>query len=55
MKQIVIWSLQCVLDMVEQRKNSLELYGYDYMIDEEYKPWLIEINSSPDMSYSTVT
>ena len=24
------------------------------MIDDEYTPWLIEINSSPSMDYSTV-
>ena len=24
------------------------------MIDNEYTPWLIEINSSPSMDYSTV-
>eukprot|EP01016_Furgasonia_blochmanni_P045421 TRINITY_DN6399_c0_g1_i1.p1 TRINITY_DN6399_c0_g1~~TRINITY_DN6399_c0_g1_i1.p1 ORF type:complete len:341 (+),score=84.83 TRINITY_DN6399_c0_g1_i1:63-1085(+) len=53
MKQIVAWSLLCVQDMVEQRKNSLELYGYDFMVDEDLRPWLIEINSSPDFSYST--
>ena len=54
MKQTVIWSLECVQDMVENRKNSMELYGYDFMIDEDLNPWLIEINSSPAMDYSTV-
>jgi tubulin monoglycylase TTLL3/8 len=53
MKQMVIKSVQCVQDMVENRKNSFELYGYDFMIDDGLKPWLIEINSSPAMDYST--
>ena len=54
MKQIVIWALECVQDMVENRKNSHEFYGVDFMIDEDLNVWLIEINSSPDMEYSTV-
>ncbi len=54
MKKIVVWSLQCVQDLVSERKHSCELFGYDFMIDDQCNPWLIEINSSPAMDYSTV-
>jgi tubulin monoglycylase TTLL3/8 len=52
-KKIVTYSLECVQDMVDGRQGSCELYGYDVMIDENYKPWLIEVNCSPAMDYST--
>ncbi len=53
-KQVVIWSLESAQDVIENRKNSHEIFGFDVMIDEELNPWLIEINSSPCMEYSTV-
>lgn len=31
----------------------MELFGYDFMIDCLYNPWLIEINSSPSLEFST--
>lgn len=39
---------------MEIRKNSSELFGYDFMIDDKYNAWLLECNSSPTMEYSTV-
>lgn len=54
MKQIVGWSLKSSEDCITNRKNSFEQFGYDFMIDDELNPWLIEINSSPAMDYSTV-
>merc|ERR1712060_1028730 len=51
----VLWSLKTVMETVESRKNSAELFGYDFMLSEGEKPkvWLIEVNSSPAMDYST--
>lgn len=53
MKKIAYQSLESVLENVQYRKNSFEIFGFDFMIDEEFKVWLIEINSSPTMEYST--
>ena len=35
--------------MLDNRKNSFEFFGYDFMVDENLKVWLIEVNSSPSM------
>ena len=43
----------CASEAVEHRKNSWELYGFDFMVDADYNAWLIEINSSPACDYST--
>mmetsp|Transcript_5079 Transcript_5079/g.7763 ORF Transcript_5079/g.7763 Transcript_5079/m.7763 type:complete len:1548 (-) Transcript_5079:76-4719(-) len=53
MKDMAVWSLMCGSDAIEHRKNSWELYGFDFMVDDEFNPWLIEINSSPACDYST--
>jgi tubulin monoglycylase TTLL3/8 len=55
MKQIVMWSLESVADAVMPRNSAYELFGYDFMLCEDLNAWLIEVNSSPDLSYSTAT
>lgn len=30
-----------------QRANGFELFGYDFMIDEDFRVWLIEVNTCP--------
>ena len=32
------------------RTNCFEVYGFDIMIDSDFKPWLIEINLSPSLA-----
>jgi len=52
-KEIICNTMQCAQGIVTQRKNTWELFGYDFMLDNHLKPWLIEINSSPSCEYST--
>merc|ERR1712146_271748 len=57
MKQQVVAALQSACgaerDVVEGRKRSFEMYGYDFMVDASNNVWLIEVNSSPAMDHST--
>ena len=52
-KKVVIYALECAKHKIMKRKNTFEILGFDIMIDELLNVYLIEINLSPDWSYST--
>lgn len=54
LKEISISSIKSTRGLVVGRKNTFELLGFDFMVDEFLNPWLIEVNTSPAMDYSTV-
>ena len=52
-KKIVIYALHCAKHKIMKRKNAFEILGFDIMIDDLLNVYLIEINLSPDWTYST--
>ncbi|XP_068039116.1 LOW QUALITY PROTEIN: tubulin monoglycylase TTLL3-like [Anomalospiza imberbis] len=53
MKAAILNALRCTRDQVGSRKGSFELFGADFVIGEDFQPWLLEINSCPTMSPSS--
>eukprot|EP00349_Pseudokeronopsis_sp_Brazil_P002833 CAMPEP_0202975280 /NCGR_PEP_ID=MMETSP1396-20130829/67708_1 /ASSEMBLY_ACC=CAM_ASM_000872 /TAXON_ID= /ORGANISM="Pseudokeronopsis sp., Strain Brazil" /LENGTH=61 /DNA_ID=CAMNT_0049710585 /DNA_START=1 /DNA_END=183 /DNA_ORIENTATION=- len=49
MKDLIIDSVNAVKAALNpnKRKNVFELFGYDFLIDEDFRLWLIEINTNP--------
>eukprot|EP00958_Prasinococcus_capsulatus_P010054 scaffold978_cov392-Prasinococcus_capsulatus_cf.AAC.17 len=52
-EMVIIRSLQSVQNVIINDKHCFELYGYDVMIDEALRPWLIEVNASPSLTADT--
>lgn len=53
MQRAVIGTMLACQDSCDRRPNTFELYGADFMISDDFYPWLIEINASPDLAPST--
>jgi hypothetical protein len=55
MKNIIIKSLMSVRKKIDpnNRKNCFELFGYDFIIDDEFNPFLIEVNTNPCLEESS--
>ena len=52
-EKIVILSLECAKHKLFNRKNNFEVFGFDIMLDDKLNVYIIEINASPDWTYST--
>jgi hypothetical protein len=55
MKELIIKSMFSVRKKLDpfNRKYCFELFGYDFMIDEDYNMWLIEVNTNPCIEESS--
>eukprot|EP01084_Bolivina_argentea_P293556 504893_1 len=51
--KVVIKALLCSEPKIPNQPNAFELFGFDIVIDEDLKPWLLEVNYSPDMARRT--
>ena len=54
-KEIIKHTIKCASNLINfnNRKNCFELMGYDFLLDEEFNVFLIEINSNPGLEISS--
>ena len=48
MKSMVADTIKAVSRKVDPNRlnNTFEIFGYDFMIDEDFNPWMIEVNTN---------
>lgn len=46
-RSVILKSLFAVDDKIAHDPSAFELFGYDILIDEDLRPWLLEVNASP--------
>ena len=54
-KNIIVLSMSSVKKLINRyhRKKCFEIFGYDFMIDIDLNPFLIEINTNPGLEISS--
>ena len=51
--ELCLKTLEAVSNEISHQPNAFEVFGFDVMIDESYRPWLIEVNSCPSLARDT--
>ena len=54
-KEIIIYSMKSVAGKINkaERKICFEIFGYDFMFDENFVPYLLEVNTNPGLEISS--
>eukprot|EP00397_Hematodinium_sp_SG-2012_P000667 GEMP01000668.1.p1 GENE.GEMP01000668.1~~GEMP01000668.1.p1 ORF type:complete len:1775 (+),score=410.32 GEMP01000668.1:168-5492(+) len=47
MERIILTTLGAAQNLIVQRPQCFELFGFDVMVDQDLNPWLLEVNLSP--------
>jgi len=55
MKSLATDTIKAVYKKIDPKRHhhTFELFGYDFMIDEDFKVWLIEVNTNPCLELSS--
>jgi hypothetical protein len=55
MKSLILRSVFATRKILDpnRRRNCFELFGYDFIIDEDFNTWLIEVNTNPCIEESS--
>lgn len=51
---LIVHSLRAVAPVMASDRHCFECYGYDIIVDNALKPWLVEVNASPSLTSTTV-
>lgn len=55
MKELIVLSLMAVKKKIDpdNRRHSFEIFGYDFILDDDFNTYLIEVNTNPCIEESS--